>query len=136
MRGTLLAISAVLCALGLCLLPVAGESALQIHTAQRTFDARFASAVPQDSTDGPLPSRDPFEPDEVQPQPAAARTAVAAVAVRAIVAGADPRALIEEAGRMRIVQPGDTVRFSTVRSISAQGIVLGDGTKLMLEALP
>lgn len=125
----------MLCALALCLLPVAGESALQIHTDQRTFDTRFAGTAVTPAPDESLPARDPFEPDIAQ-LPAAVQLPKETVAVHAIVAGSDPRALIEEAGRMRIVQVGDSVRSSTVRAITADGLMLADGSKLRLEANP
>lgn len=135
-RAILLTVAAVACSIAACLLPVAGESALQIHTAQQTFDARLGSAALPAPPDDPLPARDPFAPDSVQSAPVGRKAAPVLVAVRAVIAGSDARALIEEAGRMRIVQIGDRVAASTVRAITARGITLADGTAVQLEAMP
>lgn len=135
-RSLLFGASGVLCAVGLCLLPVAGQSALQIHTARQTLDDRLSGIPVTEPADDPVPVRDPFASEDAPQGNAAVKPVRAAVAVRAIIAGDDPHALVEEAGRIRIVQLGDPLRSATVRAITTQGLVLSDGTALRLEALP
>lgn len=59
-------------------------------------------------------------------------TSPSAPIVRAIVLGKPARALVEDAGSIRVLGIGDRIGELVVASITAEGITLSDGTRLML----
>jgi hypothetical protein len=52
--------------------------------------------------------------------------------VRAVVSGAQPHALLEVAGVVRVVSVGDVVGTARVAAIDVDAVLLSDGTRLML----
>jgi len=86
-------------------------------------------------------ARDPFVPIHVpsglaSPQAQTADSS-SGTQVRAIVSGTPTRALIEEAGVVRIVGAGDRIGERTILGIGSGGITLSDGSRIpMPQASP
>jgi hypothetical protein len=154
-RQRLLHIAAMLCALPLFLAPLAGRSAFEAREAHTVLIERLKADSNLLQPDSPVRVlRDPFVSNTAQPIAlsesigAAPRGGVvgmhvtqgtpigiaapAAPAVRAIVAGLDPRALVEVRGRVSIVGIGDEIDGSRVVRITANAIVLRNGTSLFV----
>lgn len=146
-RRILFYFAAVLCAIPLCLIPLAGRSAREVRES-RVLQARFAPRNADDGGRGSVVAvaHDPFVADRpvirvssstgsvvgmrvVQGQPVGT---FGVPSVSAIATGASPRALVAEAGHVRVVAIGDTVAGSRVRSIDAKGVRLQKGTLLPL----
>ena len=68
-RRRLLTWSALLCAIPLCLAPLAGRSSFELASEQAAFNARFEAASPQNVwSDKPVTvARDPFVPEAPAP---------------------------------------------------------------------
>lgn len=129
-RPWMFAAAVACCAVAACLLPVAARTSMEIHTAQAEQAERFPSQPPPVETAAPG-SRDPFVPD--------AQAALAArpeLIVHAIIAGADPRALVEDDGRMRVVQVGDSAAGSRITAIARDSVILASGTHVRLDVRP
>ncbi len=153
-RCRLLAGAAVLCAVPMLLIPLAGRSAFEVNDEQFAFVQRFKQ-LPRDIA-APKTSvkiaRDPFLGDLSGQIPIETRvggdTRVVgmrvvqgapmgidvpnAVTVRAIVSGKPPRALVEVSGHVRVVGPGDALAGSMIRRIDRSGVLLQNGVLLML----
>jgi hypothetical protein len=71
---------------------------------------------------------------ESGPIPAMSSTLPIAPVVRAIVLGNPARALVEEGDAVRVLGIGDHISGLAVAAITADGITLSDGTRLMLAA--
>ena len=88
-------------------------------------------------------TRDPFlyEPDS-PPTALPAHPSIAThpvpvqSTVRAVVVGAQARALVEGAGGLRVIRIGDVVDGATVRMIRADGVWLSNGLVLVLASEP
>jgi hypothetical protein len=137
-----LRLSAGLCAISLLLAPLAGRSALELRAEQAVFNERLNPPdVRVDDKAVVTVDRDPFaaplqHPDAIAVTPAPVSSGVPAlpstIEVRAVITGQMPHALIEEAGRTRVVQPGDSVAGASVVSIDAAGIRLNNGVLLAM----
>lgn len=70
-RRRMLSWSALLCAVPLCLIPLAGRSSFELASEQAAFNARFATPAPDTLWhDKPLSiARDPFIPETASPGP-------------------------------------------------------------------
>ena len=80
-------------------------------------------------------TRDPFEPNArvlARNGIADARAGEALPVVRAVVTGAQPRALVETSGVVRVLAVGDSIGADTVTEIDANGIALSSGIHLPL----
>ncbi len=138
-RRMFAAIALALCVVPLCLAPLAGRSAKEMSTERALYEARFSQTPAPSATDSD-PVRDPFAGEET-PAPSASagpaagiRTTPAPVviAVHAVVTGSAARALVEENGRVRIVEPGDALGNARVEAIVGDGIRLSNGTFISL----
>jgi hypothetical protein len=69
----------------------------------------------------PVPARVP-----IRPRP------TSLLSVTAIATGADPTAIVEEGGSVRVVTIGDALDGSAVTAITDAGVVLADGRRLTL----
>ncbi|HVA28115.1 MAG TPA: hypothetical protein VNF68_08040 [Candidatus Baltobacteraceae bacterium] len=125
-RRRLVRVALMMCAASLSILPMTVPSSDRARA-----DARRARAltrelgVPGRLTFPPMAvTRDPFEPDATD------REAVVGVVLRAVVTGAQPRALVEIAGVARVVRVGDRIGRATVVSIQATGLALSGGIEL------
>jgi hypothetical protein len=143
-RRRMLLLAAVLCAVPMLLLPLAGRSAFEVADERTAFVQRFPQhATPSKTAERALNvARDPFVADA----PAAVAGGVVgmhvvqgasmgisvpdAPEVRAIVSGSSPRALIEQSGRVRVVAPGDALSGSTIVRIDGGGLLLKNGTRV------
>lgn len=137
----MLAWSALLCAVPLCLAPLAGRSSMEIAGERAAFDARFsAPAFDRGRHTGPIEvARDPFVPEvrstEAPPPPGGIvgmhvtqGAPIAAVpVVTAVVTGASPRALVDDGAQVRIAAVGDALAGSRITAIDASGIYLQNG---------
>lgn len=130
-RGFLLAVALVMCVVPLCLAPLAGRSMHEIASERELYGTRFSTQSTEKAYDNPVAVRDPFVPEDIQtPGPTAARGAIQSAApavsiiVHAVVTGDAARALVEDNGRIRIVQLGDPLGGSRVASITGQGVRL------------
>lgn len=140
-RRKLFTFSAAICAVPMMLAPIAARSSFQLAREQSAFTARFnLPAVPAPwKTAAVNVSRDPFIPerpyvsasDGVRETPPAAG-GFASPAVRAVVTGPSPHALVDENGNVRVVSVGDLVAGSQVLAIDRTGIRLKNGTVLAL----
>ncbi len=124
-------------------MPLAGQSSSEFF-GERPSVAAPATASPIVETPRERAiyvKRDPFEAEEprqgnaaaagtraVQGQPMPA----AGPLVTAVVLGPSARALVDDGMRVRIVQPGDALAGSVVRSIDAAGVHLATGAILPL----
>lgn len=145
--------SALLCAIPLCLAPLAGRSSLEVASERATFDARFnAPTLAATWNDRPVNvARDPFipetrptdvpspPPDIVgmhvtagQPIGYVASTPLSRSSVTAIVSGPSPRALVDDGVHVRVVGIGDILAGSRIVSIDGMGVRLQNGTLLGL----
>lgn len=153
-RRRLLTWSAIVCAIPLCLAPLAGRSSFELASEQAAFDARFAvPSLKAVWNEKPLTvARDPFlseEPPGAYTTPAAngvvgmhvtagAPTGFVlpgnheAAAVTAIVTGASPRALIDDGEHVRVIRAGDMLAGSRVVRIDRSGVHLKNGTVVPL----
>ena len=118
----------------------------------RAHNGEDASPAPIDAPPAAIaPAGDAFAPratldEEARPAPARALPMLPPVAahvairprltprlsVTAVATGADPTAIVEEAGSVRIVTIGDTLDGSTVAAIGDAGVVLADGRRLTI----
>jgi len=161
-RRSLLQLSAALCCCSLLALPLtaAYSYAVSAHEGVVVATARYRIETgPMTYPAVPL-ARDPFRADPSPAVPAApsgmagmrihqgeaiglslppnagaaedAETAVPAFAVKAVVLGADPRALLDVGGSVRVVGIGDIVGTRVIRAIDESGLTLADGTKVPL----
>ncbi|MFN2449200.1 MAG: hypothetical protein ABR508_05315 [Candidatus Baltobacteraceae bacterium] len=135
-RRIVLASALAVCAISMCLLPLAARSSLEMSEGTAASAGRFEHAPVRlrQTTTPPLVLRDPFIAEGEGPAHDLHAAMPSAVFVRAVITGSSPRALIEDGGRIRIVQPGDAVAGSTVRSLGVKGIVLENGIRLPLAA--
>jgi len=139
-RKRLFTFSAMLCAIPLFLMPIAGRSSFEFEQERAAFSARFSAppaSIAWRTQQIPV-SRDPFVPDpHVQAStaldPALTNRADALALVRAVVTGASPHALVEERGDVRVVGIGDPVAGSPVVAIDRTGLRLQNGAALPLE---
>lgn len=125
--------SAVLCAIPLCLAPLAGRSAFESAGERAALDSRFArlSLGPPAHEQTVRVDRDPFiETSARNPVPPVRGKAPANATVTAVVTGASPRALIEDGATVRVVGIGDAVAGSRVDAISPAGVRLRSGALL------
>ena len=150
-RRTLLTWSAVLCAIPLCLAPLAGRSSFELASERAAFDARFSPpSIDAVWNDKPVVvARDPFVPERkpvvnatpaqsvigmhvTQGQPIGFVVPSGTMAVRAVVTGASPRALIDDGARVRVVGIGDMLAGFKVVGIDRGGVHLQNGTVMPL----
>src|SRR6185437_1494457 len=152
-RRRMFAWSAVLCAIPLCLAPLAGRSSFEVAGERARFEARFSAPALEVTwhRHSVNVARDPFaveKPVEGGPVTAAGVVGVhvtqgqaigytvpghgGAVRVTAVVTGVSPRALIDEGSGVRIVGVGDTLSGARIVGIDASGVHLQHGTLLAL----
>ena len=157
-RRRLLSWSALLCAVPVCLTPLAARSSFELASERAHFNARF-TAPPLGTTWTQKPVvvvRDPFVPEGrpvavvvaprtgsttgmhvTQGEPigyVASGSAAISTSVTAVVTGASPRALIDDGLRVRVVAIGDALLGSRVARIDRSGVRLQNGTLLPLTA--
>lgn len=157
-RRRVLSWSALLCAVPLCLAPLAARSSFELASERAAFAARF-TAPPLQSTWAEKPvavARDPFVPQGPAQAPAdaphghdvvglhvtqgqpigyvAAAAPAAAATVTAVITGTSPRALIDAGGSTRVVGVGDSFSGSRIASIDASGVRLRNGVFLPISA--
>jgi hypothetical protein len=128
-RRALYAWSAFLCSASVALLPLSARSSLGAPAGDT------ALALPQialtKAAQRPRPlvfTRDPFEPAV----PDLASAATPGAVVRGVALGEHPQALVEDVGRVRLVELGSSVAGSRVTEIDQGGVVLENGTFLRL----
>ena len=135
-RALSLALGISLCTAAVALVPLAARSALQIAGRQAQYSGRFVIPSGATSASGDvLAIRDPFVPDpsaDVGGDIGAAKPGRVLPIVHAVVVGADSRALVEDNGRMRILQKGDELFGSRIRTITGKGLELANGVNLPL----
>lgn len=157
-RKRLLTCSALLCAIPLCLSPLAGRSSFELESERAAFNARFSALeVANVWKDQPVSvARDPFVPETSPPDTAAkAESGSAGIVgmhvtqgesiglamppnragapiVSAIVTGPSSRALVSDGERVRVVRVGDMLAGSRVASIDGSGVHLQSGLLLPL----
>ena len=155
-RRRLLAVSAVCCAVPLCLLPLAGRSSIELAAERAAFDTRFAAPrfEPYWHKVRVEVARDPFVPEAPEDAgaslPAEPPDGVVGmrvgrgaptgfvldrpqpVTVTATVVGASPRALVDDGGRVRVVGIGDRIEGALIVSIDGTGVKLANGSVLHL----
>lgn len=149
-RRTALRSAILLCAVPCALFPLAARSSLEIAGRQAQYDTRFSAHGfdPSSRVRNIVVLRDPFVPDRGAPQHAQGSSAVGVrviqgqstgyplpgngVLVSAIVSGASPRALLDDAGRVRVVGVGDSVCGSRIIGIDAKGLILANGVRISI----
>lgn len=141
-RVRFLRLSAVLCAISLLLAPLAGRSALELRAERAIFTERLNPPdLHVDDKKFVAVNRDPFaapvqHSEPVVATPPASSTSgplvASTIGVLAIVSGREERALVDEGGRARVVQPGDTIAGARILSIDAVGIHLDNGVLLAM----
>lgn len=152
-RRRMLSWSALLCAIPLCLAPLAGRSSFEAASERATFEARFNAPALKVSWNQERVSvaRDPFVgEDSTQVRSVAVSGVVGmhvtqgqpigfvmpghslAVTVKAVVTGASPRALVDDGEHVRVVGVGDVLAGARITSIDASGVHLQNGTLLAL----
>lgn len=160
-RRRMMRISAVACASACLLAPLAGRSSGGPNGASGGAEVRLRPPLlPAEATPAPVEvTRDPFEvgafrkiesndaagisPLTLTLPPNAGAAGVpfgglpvfGAPTLRAIVTGASARALIEDAGTVRVVAVGDALAGSQIVSIGAGGVRLRSGVVYRLKAL-
>lgn len=130
-RGFLVGVALAMCVVPLCLAPLAGRSMHEIASERELYDTRFSMQRPVGTHDDTVAVRDPFVPEDI-PEPASTIAPGAtqspapalSIIVHAVVTGDAARALVEENGRIRIVQPGEPLGNSRVASITGDGVRL------------
>lgn len=151
-RRALLCASALLCAGGGILIPLAAQSSFEAGAGRGRFVQRFAVDAwqPPHVRAYPAPSiiRDPFALPRgtaahdvsgmhvVQGASTGIAIPASSVRVSAIVTGDDTRALVEENGAVRVVRAGDKLAGSLVRDIGPTGVRLRNGTLIGIEREP
>ena len=151
--------AALLCAVPMCLVPLAARSSFEIAGERAAIVTRF-NAPPLERTWNQRPvaiARDPFMPetrDTSAPAPVPAREGIVgmhvtqgapigytaqpahasgtAPLVTAIVTGPSPRALVDDGLHVRVVGIGDPLGGSHVISIERAGVRLANGTLVPL----
>lgn len=140
-RKRLLAWSALLCAVPICLAPLAGRSSLELASEHAAFYARFsAPRFEAEQHAPPITSvRDPFVPDVRSTGVPPPRTGIVGMhvtqgqpigglpVVTAVVTGASARALVDDGAQVHVVAVGDALAGSRVTSIDASGVRLQNG---------
>lgn len=161
-RTRLLRAAIFLCAIALLLAPLAGRSSMVVQENAIAGSPSFEShaSIQSHSARTLTIERDPFvapAADRDQTQiPSSGVTGVvgmtvrqgdsmgyvvpgrssespAAVVVRAIVAGSNPSALIEDNGKPRVVQTGDLLDGGRILRIDRAGILLQNGRRLGID---
>ena len=134
-RCSIAATGAVLIGIALALVPLYGSSAVNATMTKRDNLQTAAASLSDDLVPGLPQIRDPFArylpaPPSTIPVPQLKkRTRRGHPFVRAIVAGPQPRALVED-GSTRIVAIGDDVDGSAIVDIEPDTLVLHDGRRL------
>lgn len=151
--------SALLCAVPMCLAPLAARSSFEIAGEKAAIDTRF-NAPPLERTWNQKPvriARDPFMPetrDTTAPAPVPAQKGIVGMhvtqgapigytarsthasgtmpLVTAIVTGPSPRALVDDGLHVRVVGIGDPLGGSRVIYIERSGVRLANGTVVPL----
>lgn len=131
-RRTLLRLAYVCCVLSLGVLPLTGGVSTELSAATIVSHAATEEVSAPEKLQFPSFSfgRDPFVPEVVDSQRDANSPGVTTPIVSAIITGSQPRALLETAGAVRMIAPGDRVGNAVVLSIDASGVVLTGGIRL------
>ncbi|HKU66884.1 MAG TPA: hypothetical protein VJP85_03815 [Candidatus Baltobacteraceae bacterium] len=147
LRRQLFAWSATLCAIPLCLVPLAARSSFEVASERAAFDARFSAPALRLTWNRPPVnvSRDPFVPEVRVEAGAPAASGIVGVhvtqgqpigfagpaaVVTAVVTGPSPRALVDDGARVRVVGIGDVLGSKRIVSIDAVGVHLENGVLL------
>ena len=125
-RRALVRTALIMCSVSLASLPLCVPSSGTARAdAQRARGSAQELGVPGALTFPAVAfARDPFVPD------AANRDSDAGAVLRAVVTGAQPRALVEVAGVARVVRVGERIGRAIVLSIDAGGVTLSGGVEL------
>ena len=119
-------LSAIVAACALA--PLCGESSMQ-HDRTSPVHTLSPAALPAASTPAPaVLNRDPFVPRAIE--------LPGDVAVRAVVMGAKPHALVDIGAQTILVGVGDEVGGARVVTIDDTGVRLTDGTLIRFESNP
>jgi hypothetical protein len=148
-RRRLLTWSAVLCAIPICLAPLAGRSSFELAGEQAAFDERFRTPAPDPVwNDKPVAvARDPFVPEGAPVSApgivsldlpanfgagASVRDVSQIPAVTGVVIGSSPRALIDDGTHVRVVAIGDLLAGFRIVAIDGAGVHLQNNVLIPL----
>ncbi len=151
LRRRCLQLSAFLCAIPLCLAPLAGRSSFELADRRSVLNERFNSpSLTATWKAQPVNvARDPFVPETTsysQTDPAVPVVGMHVTRgqpigftvplnplVKAIVSGTSPRALIDDGSQVRVIGVGDTIGGERVLAIDRAGVRLQNGKVLALD---
>ena len=136
-RRSLQRLSFVLCAFAIGTLTIVAPASSSASAREhRTLRTAVSSQLEQLDYPAIHLRRDPFVPavaDRPIVRGSMDAPASGTTVVRAVVTGAEPRALIESNGSVRVIRIGDRIGSLAVIGIDATGVVMDGGVTLQLD---
>ena len=140
-RTLLAASGATLAVAAFAMLPLNGNSSVASEEVGSVRDGSHSAPIDRRITLRLSAVNDPFarplpaDVSVISPQPRAVLRKTVSIRLRAIVAGRDPLALIDD-GSSRIVRSGDTVQGVRIIAIDGDSVHLADGRAIRMDESP